>query len=347
MIGAGDRITPVYILSGFLGSGKTTLLQRLLDYWKGHGLRPAVIMNEIGEVNLDGLLVREEVPMAELLNGCICCSIREDLGVEMAELIQAEAPDLIIIEATGAANPLEILDSVTETALYLRLDVKPLITVVDSAQLLELHRSQQGSTFRLMQEQIRAASILIQNKRDLISEDDVLELDSLLQRWNPFAVQLPAIRCQIDPAELLDLAAGTDSTTSIGYYGHSHGPDCGCNSQGLGKDGDQPHHAHSHNHGVHASHEHVMVYTHYFQKAINSERFEQLIRELPREIYRGKGVLQFSDTASRYLFQYAYRETDFLKITPQGEVQDVVVFIGEHFDKGLLAAQLQAIEDAS
>lgn len=71
-----EQVVPVYILSGFLGSGKTTLLQRLLEHWKDQGLRPAVVMNELGEVNLDGLLVEQTVPMAELLGGCICCSIR-------------------------------------------------------------------------------------------------------------------------------------------------------------------------------------------------------------------------------------------------------------------------------
>lgn len=83
-----EQSLPVYILSGFLGSGKTTLLQRLLDHWKLQGLRPAVIMNELGEVNLDGLLVEQSVPMAEMLGGCICCTSRGDLSTELTTLVK-------------------------------------------------------------------------------------------------------------------------------------------------------------------------------------------------------------------------------------------------------------------
>lgn len=139
-----EQVVPVYILSGFLGSGKTTLLQRLLEHWKDQGLRPAVVMNELGEVNLDGLLVEQTVPMAELLGGCICCSIRGDLSTELTTLIKKESPDVVVIEATGAANPLEIVDGVTETSLYQKVELKSLITVVDAAHLLELYRAQQG-----------------------------------------------------------------------------------------------------------------------------------------------------------------------------------------------------------
>lgn len=77
---------PVYVLSGFLGSGKTTLLTRILNYLKLKGKRPAVIMNEIGDVNLDGLLINDDVPVAEMLNGCICCTIREDLSSTLLDI---------------------------------------------------------------------------------------------------------------------------------------------------------------------------------------------------------------------------------------------------------------------
>lgn len=85
---------------------------------------------------------------------------------------------------------------------------------------------------------------------------------------------------------------------------------------------------------MHASHDHVMAYTHYFQNPVNSEEFERFVKELPRDVYRAKGIVTFTDTSSRFLFQYAYREADFMRITPQGEVPDVAVFIGEHFSSG-------------
>lgn len=325
-----EQALPVYILSGFLGSGKTTLLQRLLDYWKAEGLRPAVIMNELGEVNLDGLLVEQSVPMAELLGGCICCTSRGDLSTELATLVKKESPDVVIIEATGAANPLEIVDAVTETSLYQLVELKGLITVVDSAHLLELYRSQQGATYRLMQEQIRCASVLILNKTDRVSTAEAEEITGVLRKWNSYAQIMPAVRCALEPEVVL---SGLN-----GIHADGRGEDeDGLDTQGEESPG-QPQGT------LHHTHDHVMAYTHYFTNAVNSEEFEQFVKDLPRDVYRAKGIVTFNDTSSRFLFQYAYREADFMKINPQGEVPDVAVFIGEHFSSKELRRSLLELE---
>ncbi|GGH18221.1 CobW family GTP-binding protein [Paenibacillus segetis] len=340
-----ERVTPIYLLSGFLGSGKTTLLQRLLSHWKGQGLRPAVIMNEIGDVNLDGLLVSSEVPMAEILDGCICCTVRGDLGLQMSELITNERPDLVVIEATGAANPMEIFDAVTEVSLYLKLDIKPMITVVDSAYLSELYEAQKGKTYRLMLDQIRCGSVLILNKVDRISEEKREEVRALVRRLNPYAQIIDAVKCDVELEVLLNQErdqqyANVNPTTKEQDHDHGHDHDH-CDGHCQHEDHTHGHDDHKH---THASHEHVTVYSHYFTGPVDSVEFERFISELPREVYRGKGVLSFSDTSSRFLFQYAYREADYLKINPQGDVPDVAVFIGEHFDKSLLSQQLKALE---
>ncbi|MGF7050491.1 G3E family GTPase [Paenibacillus sp. DS2015] len=332
------QATPIYILSGFLGSGKTTLLQKMVSHWQEQGLRPAVIMNEMGDVNLEGVLIEETVPMTEMLSGCICCSIRGDLSLEIANLINRESPDVIIVEATGVANPMEILDGVTEAALYIKIDLKSVITVVDAIHLLELYKEQKGQTYRLMQEQIRCASYLILNKIDRVNEAEQLQLRNIISGWNEFAPIFPAIRCEID----IDLLYGEDTFDPSSLRkalseeheeSHHHEDDPSCN-----------HHDHEHEH-MHHSHDHVMVYTHYFEHAIDSHKFEEWVSRLPREVYRAKGIISFSDTSSRFLFQYAYRESDFLKITPQGKVPDVAVFIGEHFSKSDLMNGLIQLEN--
>lgn len=339
-----NKVTPIYILSGFLGSGKTTLLQRMLSFWKKQGLKPAVIMNEIGDINLDGILVDEEVPMAEMLGGCICCTVRGDLGIQMFELIRTERPDLIVIEATGAANPMEILDAVTEVSLTAKLDIRPMITVVDSVHLLALHEAQKGKTYRLMMEQIRCGSVLIMNKIDRLDEGQAQEVQALLQRLNPFAKLLPAEKCDVD----ID-ALTTMYSRQAANHDHSCDMDMDKSKESnkdkeQKKDTDKEKDSSCQQEHTHTTHEHVTVYAHYFQEPVNSELFEQFLAELPREVYRGKGVLSFSDTSSRFLFQYAYRESDYIKITPQGSVPDVAVFIGEHFDKNKLANQLRQLE---
>lgn len=330
-----EQVVPVYILSGFLGSGKTTLLQRLLDHWKDQGLRPAVVMNELGEVNLDGLLVEQTVPMAELLGGCICCSIRGDLSTELATLIKKESPDVVVIEATGAANPLEIVDAVTEISLYQKVELKSLITVVDAAHLLELYRAQKGATYRLMQEQIRCASVLILNKTDRVSGEEAEEITTVLRKWNAYAPIMSTVRCEIEPEELLRSGGGVLTEAQMedaegDFDGQYESPVEGGNQDNTASSD--------------ALHDHVMAYTHYFKRPVNSEEFEQFVKELPRDVYRAKGIVTFNDTSSRFLFQYAYREADFMKITPQGEVPDVAVFIGEHFSSSELRSKLLRME---
>lgn len=340
---------PVYILSGFLGSGKTTLLVQLIEHWQQSGLRPAVVMNELGDVNLDGQIVDSTVPMTEMLGGCICCTVRGDLGLQLAELVQEESPDVIIIEATGAANPMEILDAVTETSLYMRLELKSLITVVDAAHLSGLYQEQKGQTFKLMQEQIRCASVLLLNKTDRVNEQKLTDLNDLLARWNGFAPVIPTVKCNVDMNLLLESGGNVHAYQSIDdaskhteQEDHVHSEACtehGCSHGQEDPEQGLPDHTHSH-----ASHEHVMVYTHYFSQSVNSEAFERLISELPRDVYRAKGILSFSDTASRFWFQYAYRESDYMKITPQGDVPNVAVFIGEHFDRNVIRSQLLELE---
>lgn len=331
--------TPVYILSGFLGSGKTTLLQHMIQEWKALGKTPAVIMNEIGDVNLDGMMVDQDVAMAELLSGCICCSIRADLSMELYNLMETEKPDVIIIEASGVANPIEILDAVTETSLYNRMELKNLITVVDAAHLWELYQEQKGKTYRLMQEQIRCASVLILNKSDRVDTETITQLEGILRGWNAYAPIHTTVRCEVPSTLYTDLSSVVDaketldrnkSTSSANEHQHDHS---------------EHDHTHDHAEHMHGSHSHVMAYTHYFEHPINSEAFENVIRSLPTEVYRAKGILTFNDTASRFLFQYAYREMDFMKITPQKEVPDVAVFIGEHFDKRQIKEQLLALEE--
>ncbi|WP_028548287.1 CobW family GTP-binding protein [Paenibacillus sp. UNC451MF] len=341
------KAVPVHILSGFLGSGKTTLLSQAIDYYKQSGKKPAVLMNELGDVNLDGMLVEDDVPMTEMLSGCICCTIRGDLGLELRDLIRDNDPDVIFVECTGAANPIEILDGVTDASLLTELELKSVITVIDAAQFQKQHEGGQSKTFRLMQDQIRCATQLILNKIDLIQPEAIASLEQGIRELNPVAPMTATVRCQVDMTlfDRLTEAAGTVSATEHAHReaGHSecdaHGESGICTDPTHHHEHDELHHGHAHH-----SHDHVMVYTHYFSRPIDSEQFEELVGRLPQEVYRAKGILRFSDTASLFLFQYAYREMDFVKITPKEDLPNVAVFIGEHFSKERLAAELASLE---
>lgn len=368
-----NRPVPVYILAGFLGSGKTTLLSRIVHDMQERGERPAVVMNELGEVNLDGVAIGMEVPMAELLDGCICCTVQGDLGIAVQQLIRDESPDAIFIEATGVANPMEILDGVTEASLYTKMELKGVITVADAAMLLAETAKGTGKTYRLMEEQVRCASLLVLNKKDLVTEEQLASLSESLRVLNPHALMVPTVKTEFD-LRLLDGLNGApkqEESCACGgggshdAHGHEHGECChgdpehgGCGHEeheghGLGGCGHGEHAEHGHDcssHGEHGtgayhhSHEHVMVYTRYLSGPVDSTEFEAMVGRLPESVYRAKGVLTFRDTANRYLFQYAYRQADFMKITPQIQVPDVVVFIGEQIPKALLEQEMDRLE---
>jgi G3E family GTPase len=347
---------PIHILSGFLGSGKTTLLQKAIDYCKETGLKPAVIMNEIGEVNLDGLLIEAEVPTAELLSGCICCTIRGDLGMTIHNLYLESRPDVIFIECTGVANPMEIIDGVTDASLLLEVSLQSIITVVDAPHLLELSRVKQGKTYLLMQDQIRCANWLILNKSDKVTSGELYGLEGIIRQWNPHAPIEATVYCEVDLSVLQSLSVDEIATKKQEQQqpcgeGCEHRHDHDHHHTHVDDHVQEHHHDHDnttghnqhHNHseGNHHSHDHVMAYTHYFDRPINSEQFEEVVSKLPKEVYRAKGILQFSDTGSRFLFQYAYREMQFVKITPQANVPNVAVFIGESFSKENVKAALE------
>jgi G3E family GTPase len=315
------KAVPMILLTGFLGSGKTTLLTRLIDEYRSRGLEPAVIMNEIGEVNLDGQLVDRDIQMAELLSGCVCCTVRGDLGLEIRRLIQEHRPDVILIEASGVANPMEILDAASEASMLEHAEVEAVIAVVDAPHLLERYRSGRNRTLKLMEEQIRCASSILLNKSDLLESKELEELQQVVSEWNRHAAIIPSVHAEA-PFELM--LRGQPSEAAFGSEMSKHSSD--------GTETDE--------HGHHHSHAHVMVYTYYFDRAIHSEAFEKAIQELPPSVYRAKGILSFTDTASRFLFQYAYRQLDFTRVQPQEGIPDVAVFIGEHFSKDEVKALL-------
>jgi G3E family GTPase len=325
------KAVPIIVLSGFLGSGKTTLLIRMLEYYQQNSKCPAVIMNELGDVNLDGVLVQDDVPMSEMLSGCICCSISGDLGVTIKSLIEDHQPDVIIIESTGVANPIEVLDAVTSASFFSKIDLQCVITVVDIPRLIEQRKKEKGKTFRLMQDQIRCASLLVVNKTDLITAQVQDKGESLVRDWNKHALLVSTVNCEFDLRILEVSGRRLDIHSNEGVVENSH-------SHNHSHD-----HSHDHNH-QHHSHDHVMVVTHYLKKSVNRMDFEQMIYSLPEQVYRGKGILRFTDTPGQFMFQYSFRALNIFRIEPQGKVKDVTVFIGEHMPEKEIKTALQQLD---
>ena len=220
---------PVTVLSGFLGAGKTTLLNQVLNNREGR--RVAVIVNDMSEVNIDAALVerggaqlsRTEEKLVEMSNGCICCTLRDDLLAEVSQLAQEGRFDYLLIESTGISEPIPVAQTFTfedENGVSLsqlsRLDT--MVTVVDAASFLRdynaadalqdrgesLGEEDQRTVTDLLIDQIEFADVIVLNKLDLVSIDQAREVEAIVKALNPGAKVLMATRGRIPLESVLD-----------------------------------------------------------------------------------------------------------------------------------------------
>jgi G3E family GTPase len=219
---------PVTVLSGFLGAGKTTLLNHILS--ARHGMKVAVIVNDMSEVNVDARLVRDgdanlsrvDERLVQMQNGCICCTLREDLLVEIARLADEGSFDYLLIEATGIAEPMPVAETFTfqdedGRALGDIAQIDTMVTVVDALHFpLEMMTQEnlkdrtagntpadERSISMLLMDQIEFANIIVLNKTDLVSEEDVGQLTALLKEFNPHARIIHTSHGKVDPSAII------------------------------------------------------------------------------------------------------------------------------------------------
>ncbi len=220
---------PVTVLSGFLGAGKTTLLNHILH--NKEGLKVAVIVNDMSEVNIDAQLVenentlsRTEEKLVEMSNGCICCTLREDLMIEVEKLAKEQRFDYLIIESTGISEPIPVAQTFSFVSEDGALDVSrfsyvdTMVTVVDAFNFLKDFSSPQYLTDRdltniegddrtivnLLTDQVEFANVILLNKVDLVTESELRNLYDIIHKLNPNAHILPAQNSQVALHEVID-----------------------------------------------------------------------------------------------------------------------------------------------
>ncbi|KPB03300.1 GTP-binding protein [Bacillus sp. CHD6a] len=283
---------PVTVLSGYLGAGKTTLLNHILS--NREGLKIAVIVNDMSEVNIDAALIqqggfsRTEEKLVEMQNGCICCTLREDLMKEVERLVDEGNIDYIVIESSGISEPIPVaqtftyLDEEFDIDLTEKCRLDAMITVVDGFRFYDDYQSGESLLDRkqgtdesdtreisdLLIDQIEFADILLLNKTDLLEPQYVVELEALLKKLNPEARIIQTVNSQVELEEILNTGLFDFEKAS--------------QAAGWIKELNEEHTPETEEYGISS-----FVYRR--RKPFHPERFKNWLDNWPEEIVRAKG----------------------------------------------------------
>ncbi|MDW0109574.1 CobW family GTP-binding protein [Sporosarcina aquimarina] len=265
----------VYLYSGFLGSGKTSLLLHTIAQLKAAGKKPAVLMNEFGELPIDSDTVTEsgDVPLKELLSGCICCTGSEKTEAQLQALLEDyDDIDVILIETTGAAHPVEALDAVYSPFFADRLQVKGIVTVADALRFV--HREELSPRIHaLLLEQIRHAHVIALNKSDLVTDSQLATISMELANLNPSAPIVQTVQGKLD-FSFIEKTLSQEKAAQQPIISGKHLP---LSSKVIS-----------------------------FSRPVQQEEVEEWTKSLPDTVYRMKGYIPIVGVKNPMLFQYAY-----------------------------------------
>lgn len=306
---------PVTLLCGYLGAGKTTLLNKVLTNQKGY--KVAVIVNDIGEVNVDEKLISKEAKITDssslvpLTNGCICCTLKTDLVQQIENLMNSRKFDYILIEASGVCEPMPIAQAV-ETIENGQLD--NVVSVVDASRLVDefgggdnlvktlekndVEESEEDIESLLIQ-QIEFCSTLIINKKDLVTEDEMKKVRAVINKIQPSVKVFETTRCDVPVEEIIGTNRFDFETVyaSAGWVKaleeHEEEEDDDHDEH------DEEHHEHHHHEHKHEGEEEdeygIGSFVYYRRRPFNRVKLDEYASKWPRNIIRSKGVMWFSD----------------------------------------------------
>ena len=324
---------PVTVITGFLGSGKTTLLNQILQ--NAENLKIAVLVNEFGDIDIDSqLLVSIDEDMVELSNGCICCTINDDLVQAVYRVLErSDRVDYLIVETTGVADPLPIILTFLGTDLRDMTRLDSVITLIDSENFTPSHFESSAALNQLVY-----GDILILNKVDLVTDAKLQELEAFITTLKKDARIFKADRAQVPLPLILDIA----ELNADAYTQHL---------QKSRHDNSHNHHDGHHHDGNHHSHPRPVESNHlendgFMSIAFKSEKpfsvhqFQSFLDGLPPTVFRGKGILWFKESYLRHIFQLSGKrcslETD--RKSPNG---NQLVLIGRNLDPDDLKKRLE------
>lgn len=307
---------PVTIITGFLGSGKTTLLNNILQ--NREGLKVAVLVNEFGDINIDAqLLISIDENMIELGNGCICCTINDNLVDTVYQVLEREDKiDYLIIETTGLADPLPIILTFLGTELKFLTRLDSIITMVDAEGFNYDHFDSEVAL-----NQIRYADLIILNKTDLVNEKKLGDLEGLIRDEKEGARILHSQFSQVPLALILDIHLTKES-----HY------------KSKIKDFRKNHEKYSNNHLENEGFTYVSFRC---DRPFDIEKFENFLTEkMPQEVFRAKGILWFNVSDAKHIFQLSGPRYDLKAEDWNTEPENQLVLIGRNLDQQNILQEL-------
>lgn len=340
---------PVTIITGFLGSGKTTLLNHILS--NQQGVKTAVLVNEFGEIGIDNELIiatdDSDNSMVELSNGCICCTINNDLVEAVYKVLERQDQiDYLVVETTGLADPLPVALTFLGTELRDMTRLDSIVTVVDSENFsLDLFNSEAAYS------QIAYGDIILLNKADLVDEADLDALEIRIRDMKPGARILRSTKGQVPLPVILSVGLfETDKYFEADNHAHDHH--------------DHDHHAHDHHTHDHHDHsacdhdhghcEHDHHHSNHLEadgftsvsiasdKPFDIKRFQYFLdNQLPENVFRAKGILWFNESPKRHIFHLSGKRFSLDDDEWKGTPKNQLVLIGQNLDHEKLRAQIE------
>lgn len=370
-----NKLIPVTLLTGYLGSGKTTLLNNILK--NANGKKIAVIVNDIGEVNIDadliekgGIVNSKDESLVPLQNGCICCTLKADLIEQISDIVSMNKFDYIIIEASGICEPIPIAQTLTmltdalaryKTSTMVKLD--SIVSVVDALRLsnefgcgddLVKGNIDEEDIENLIIQQIEFCNTIILNKVDMISTDALNKIKAIIKRLQPNAKIIETNYCNVDMNDIINVSLFDfeKASMSAGWI------------EQLNKPEEEAEEGETEEYGI-------STFVYYRRTPLNREKFNEFVSSLPKNIVRSKGIVYFDDNINMsYMFESVGKQTtleeagEWLATAPEREIKAVLrenpdvakdwdpkfgdrmvklVFIGQKMDKDLIISALDLI----
>lgn len=322
---------PVTIITGFLGSGKTTLLNHILS--NNEGLKTAVLVNEFGEIGIDNdLIVQSDDTMVELNNGCICCTINNDLVEAVYKVLERdEKIDYLVVETTGLADPLPVALTFLGTELRDMTRLDSIVTVVDCANFsLDLFNSEAAYS------QISYGDIILMNKTDLVEESQVEALENRIREMKEGARLMRTQNANVPLPLILSVGLFESDKYFSPEDEHDHHHD---------HDHDHHHHDHDHDHHHHSHHldnDGFVSLSFQSDRPFSIRKFQSFLdNDLPENVFRAKGILWFDESPNRHIFHLSGKRFSIEDDEWKGQPKNQLVLIGQDLDLEGLRQQVQ------